>query len=525
MKRILVVLLLAALLCGCLPTPEHEIVENKGDRKDWQTEAQPVSDTVGVSAGATVECTDYEQQTSPLYERLDAPTFWSTENNDYGFPIVAKDCPVYLPDVQAVPVLEAEPREITQEDLDAMISVIFPMEGLKWYPRGQITKEECTRLIHSAQEDLANAEPGSSDYKYYEQRLREYEECYSKLYAVAPFASEIQPIEPVLGTYQQGFSVEKDKNPVAHYIHGFSGETTVAGEKWSLEAYVNEEIYGNSIFAKRGTDLWSDDEQPLDAPYGVKMTRAEALKKATELAEKLTGSELAPCYLAPMYFSFNGPVCFHPERRWSQWRVVLMRTFNSFGTAYAKEDIGSGKDSTVTQPVAYENLTIDFDDQGVTAISWKTPMRVTGIVNSDATLLSFEEAANKAMKQIAAFWKPSAKSAAERGEDFTVYLHRVTLGLWRIAKKNGGYYYVPVYHFFADPNEGRWMTTEGLWDEEGTPRSRFLDILSRIESGAYVPEDYFNPLGNACMTFGSEYWGGVTVNALDGTIINKDLGY
>ena len=30
---------------------------------------------------------------------------------------------------------------------------------------------------------------------------------------------------------------------------------------------------------------------------------------------------------------------------------------------------------------------------------------------------------------------------------------------------------------------------------------------------------------NFCRTFGGDYWGGVTVNALDGTIIDKDKGY
>ncbi len=523
MKRMLIVLLLAAMLTGCVPTPEHEIVENKGDKKNWQTEAQPISDTVGMPADAPAEAKDYEQQESPLYERLNAPKFWSTENNDYGFPIVANDCPVYLPDVQAVPVLEAEPREITQDDLDAVISVIFPMDGLKWYPRGQITKEDCARLIRSAQEDLANTEPGSSDYKYYEQRLREYEECYSKLYEVAPFASEIQPIEPVLGTYQYGFAVEKDKDPVANYIHGFRGETTVAGEEWSLEAYVNEEIYGNSIYAKRGTGLWSDSEQPLDAPYGVKMTRAQALQKASEIARTLTGSELAPCFLVPICCTTGD--AFDLSKRWSQWRVVLMRTYQSVGTAFASEDIGGSMDSSVTQSVAYEKIIVDFDDLGVSAITWETPMRVTGMVHSDAELISFSEAADKAMQHIAAFWKPTVESERRRGAEGTIYIHRVTFGLWRIAKKNGGYYYVPVYHFFADPTEGRWCTTEGFWDLPGTPRQRFSNTIERIKNGTLALEPNFFPLNGDCLTFGGEYWGGITVNALDGTIINKDLGY
>ena len=523
MKRMLVMLLLAALLFGCVPTPEHEIVENKGDKKDWQTAAQPISDTVGVPAEASVETKDYEQQESPLYERLGAPKFWSTENNDYGFPIKAVDCPVYLPDVQAAPILEAAPRSLTQADFDAVRSILFPIDGVKWMPTGIRTKEDCASLILGVQEELDKCEPGSSEYEYQKKRLEEYTETYSAIYEIALFASEVEPLEPVLGTYPCGVYYSKDKGASQGYIHGFSGQASVAGEKWELRAYVDEEIYGNSIYAKRDSTLWSNEEQPLDTPYGVKMTRAEALKKASEIAEVLTGGELAPCYLVPICCETGDSFDF--SKRWSQWRVVLMRTCMGVGTAFALEDVGGAMDSSVTAPVAYEKITVDFDDQGVTAITWTTPMNVTGIVSSDAELLSFEEAAGKAMKHIAAFWKPTVEAERERGVENTIYIHRVTFGLWRIAKKNGGYYYVPVYHFFADPNEGRWCTTEGYWDQPGTPRQRFSNTIERIKNGTLALEPNFFPLNGDCLTFGGEYWGGITVNALDGTIINKDLGY
>ena len=48
-------------------------------------------------------------------------------------------------------------------------------------------------------------------------------------------------------------------------------------------------------------------------------------------------------------------------------------------------------------------------------------------------------------------------------------------------------------------------------------RERFLRCLEK--------EEYYWMLINYCRTFGGDYWGGVTVNALDGTIIDKDKGY
>ena len=41
MKRVVMLCLCLLLLGGCLPTPEVEVIPNKGEQKDWQVEAKP----------------------------------------------------------------------------------------------------------------------------------------------------------------------------------------------------------------------------------------------------------------------------------------------------------------------------------------------------------------------------------------------------------------------------------------------------------------------------------------------------
>ena len=41
MKRLFVLLLCVLMLTGCLPTPEVEVIPNKGEQKEWQVEAKP----------------------------------------------------------------------------------------------------------------------------------------------------------------------------------------------------------------------------------------------------------------------------------------------------------------------------------------------------------------------------------------------------------------------------------------------------------------------------------------------------
>ena len=153
-------------------------------------------------------------------------------------------------------------------------------------------------------------------------------------------------------------------------------------------------------------------------------------------------------------------------------------------------------------------------------------MKVTGVVNSNARLISFDEAAKKAMSQIAARWKYNVESHQKNGKDTTVYIKRITFGLWRIQKKGGGFYYVPVYHFFSEGDAVDWAdwvddnpySTEYLGiSNTSTQRERFLRCMEK--------EEYYWMLSNFCRTFGGDYWGAVTVNALDGTIIDKDKGY
>ena len=113
MKRLFLLCLCAmVLLTGCLPTPEVEIIPNKGDLKEWQVEAEPYVPEEQPATAVPAENTpiEIEQQGGPLYEILGATPSWSMENSDYGFLITAQDCPVYLPDVSAVPVVESRAR-------------------------------------------------------------------------------------------------------------------------------------------------------------------------------------------------------------------------------------------------------------------------------------------------------------------------------------------------------------------------------------------------------------------------------
>ena len=526
MKRVVMLCLCLLLLGGCLPTPEVEVIPNKGEQKDWQVEAKPYVPEEETSAEEVP--TEIEQQGGSLYEILGASPTWSMENTDYGFLITAQDCPVYLPDISAVPVAEAQPRSFTQADIDAVAAAMFPADTV-WYPEVPWTKEEMAAQMQELMDEMANRDPQTDkewhrDDKYYEDKLAMYKQRYDE----APFADEIVPITLQINDCQDDIRL----NAPEKKYPGVKAEARVNGEHWTLSARTSvEDPLTTYLEASRG-DIWMDHQQPLDAPYGVQMTREEAIEQATAFVQKVAGNEYSVCYCAPLMAhpdfqesSGDTPVATLPER-FSQWGLVFMRTFNGCPSAFADEEVGGDMDTTVNKPVHYERMELHIDDQGVSYFRWNVPMTVTGVVSSNARLISFQEAAQKAVPQIAARWKYTVEAHQKNGDELGVYIKRVTFGLWRIAKKNGGFYYVPVYHFFLDGSEEDWAdgvddnpyTIEFLGvSEHTTQRERFLRCLEK--------EEYYWMLINYCRTFGGEYWGGVTVNALDGTIIDKDKGY
>ena len=525
-KSFVFIVALLLLLTACQPTPEVEVIPNKGEAKKWQVEAKPYVPEEQPEPAAAVEApAEIEQQGGPLYEMLGACPTWSMENKDFGFSIVAQDCPVYLPDISAVPVIEAARRDFTQADIDAVAAAMFPADTV-WYPQVVRTKEELAELMQETMEEAANRDPEEDkkwhrDEKYYEDKLAMYKQWYDE----APFADEIVPTTLEISDCQNADETAK-KYP------GVKVETMVNGEHWRLSARTSKDDPLTTYLEASMGGSWADYQQPLNAPYGVKMTREEAMEQATAFVQKIAGNEYSVCYCAPLmvhpdYQDTSGetPVATLPER-FSQWGLVFMRTFNGCPSAFADEEVGGDMDTTVNKPIYYERMELHIDDQGVSYFRWNVPMTVTGVVSSNARLISFDEAAKKAVPQIAARWKYTVENDRKNGKDITVYITRITFGLWRIQKKGGGWYYVPVYHFFSDGDAFDWAdwvdnnpyTIEFLGVSANTTnRERFLQCMEKEENCWMVL--------NFCRTFGGSYWGGVTVNALDGTIIDKDKGY
>ena len=497
------VMLVMCFTTACQPTPEEEVIVPKGD---------DLSDAIASASGETTEDT----ADSTLYTKLGAPKHWNLETTALNEKLnIVADVDIELPDVSALPAATAELRAFTQDEIEDIVRVVLG-DGLTFTETVRFTKESLDALILEIKQNIAAQESGEivfdedgipyyasgegySGSLYGESDL----ELYQGFYNDAPYENELKEKDLTIETLNdyetyQGVSV----NTV---VDG-QGYTICAGSSLTPDAVYNIKITsGTSDYPAMFCGTY------LDEPYGVSVTKEEAAEQAQAIASQLT-DELKLCYVAPTTTNKQDT-----SRNWG-WACVFMREINGCPTAYESTDVGSSMESMEMQPIRYEKMTVIIDDQGVTGFEWENPMTITSIDNENVAVMSFDEIAPIAIDRVAMRHHDCDMLDMDgnyKDPGATAYIIKVELGLMRVMKANSSeYYYIPVWNFFSDFEHTdayieEFYTSKGYTygpptlsdcvDEEGEP-----NIL--VSSYPYA-------------------WGAVTINALDGSVIDRDLGY
>ena len=140
------------------------------------------------------------------------------------------------------------------------------------------------------------------------------------------------------------------------------------------------------------------------------------------------------------------------------------------------------KEPEYADVVRPEWLFIQVDDTGIVDMQWTAPFEEDGVLSQNVTLLSFKEIVQKA-KDNMFFQGYSASNCTAH-----VHITRIELGMMRIMRKNrpGAYMMVPVWDFIGNREQTVYGETEWL-------------------------------------PFGDQSY--VTINAIDGSHINREWGY
>lgn len=387
----------------------------------------------------------------------------------------------------ALPTATVEPREFTQEDVDNLLKVLLKGEPLYGYTQ---TKQECQDSIDYANSDQWHGDPDAP-----EQTPEELEERRQGIIAYYTEKMKTAPEEkPVI----HGFYDSDEPNEV-------SGTATVDGIKWCVSIWNNLGDFFTNASIIREDYKYRDYDIPLP-----EASKEEAVAQGNALMQEL---------------GFDNFVLVDAQQ-WSPqlpkdngvWRLYYAPTVNGFPVPGVRQDTTQTHDGTVYQDCWYwcyaaseesnpdtvawelENIYLDVGKDGILSFNWTAPSTQPVVQQAQSALLPFEEIAsiaNTMLPEVIVGPKETPLTQLDQYNGFEtrmdVDITKVSLSLMRIRDKGS--------------LQG---TIVPVWDFWGT--SDWYDA----EPNAYGYQE---------KGMNYEYRPMLTLNAVDGTVVDRQLGY
>ena len=485
MKRIVCtlppLLLAAALLSACQPTPEVEPVAQK-DTEALVERVEVAEEDVADMAKApqtrhiTRELTEVSQRTG-----ID----------------ITIDADVVLPETDAIPVARVQSGELDMQVMENIWKIVANGSGML---------EDFPRSYYEGQASMwmEFRENGVLD-KY--SSFEEMDAAISELLAEAATKSA-EPVffpESPMEVMQTGEKLH-DTNMYDCYegyvtFYGWSDQETVykmglnatsdGGNKFTRDIEMNDELNSYQI-----------NVNPLNI-YLPAIERGEfkiqlperSIEDAQAYAEQLLAelgiadftcvvARIAP--LIPRFFNEQQDVC--------PCAYELLFTRQVAGVNVTYNDVKSSGGSIYrdtpdyTPSWGYEYIKIFVDDAGVFALEFRQPYEVTEIVTERAEILPLEEAVASFERMIGYQYAAYETGQRELCDDAYLCIDEIRLGLTRIVEKNAQEqgYLVPSWTFF-----GHYKLSDFWPDGEGHHGTEAILIVNALDGSIIDPDRGF----------------------------------
>ncbi|MDO4273550.1 MAG: DUF6034 family protein [Eubacteriales bacterium] len=241
---------------------------------------------------------------------------------------------------------------------------------------------------------------------------------------------------------------------------------------------VNDSAMG---YEMTGSDFSSSTPLQSTEQLNINISRKEAEQKALEVALSCGIPECKVMSAAEVQINGQSSYVFTMGRLVGG--VPSMPVFNYDGTRAFGTD---GEE--YREPWRQENIQVAVNDKGVVGFLWEYPPEILKVLNQNVALLSYNE-----IKEIAKNQLQRTQTADEFELNINggkvVEINRIVFSMMRVAQKGSqdSYYYLPVWDFLGKTVDNNMET-----QEDAVP----------------VSEKSF-----------------LTINAIDGTIIDRGLGY
>ncbi len=501
MKRTFIIsiaVLLLLIMAACQATPDKNIIVGKSldEMIDKATQPQPAEET--------------QTQSGTLAEKLGAKDTYTAELVDAkGKVNIHVNADVQIPDATGVSVQRVGRGAFTQDQVNVLMDMLMKGEafsGDDFKP----SKSEIQQKILEVQAAKNQASPDNSNYgtdnggkKIGRADWDAYLADLQKQLETAPDISEriqstgqLEPMDPEID-YSSGTKLYA----LAQSDGG--GYQSLGVYNYDESANLLEYTSEKNNFSRNMGYFWTKEAVEQSSYTGIESIESIpdvtiTLENAKAQAEALIGAlgvENLVCYSADKMYggSFDMTVdqSEYINPRKSVWFLRYARSVDNVPATYTVWDCIKVEEDNQSAPWAYEDMTFAIDDTGIVGFNWRSPYAVADTVTENSNLISFDEVTDvfETMSLVVNAWDGiAAYNPNLTAVDITV--DHIEFGLTRITEENkrDSGLLVPAWDFF------------------GT-----LTQIHEVDGETKKYDDGPIPI--------------LTINAIDGSIINRSLGY
>ena len=488
MKRTLsLIIIVCWFFAACQPTPETEVVQNKNDGEFEAAifaTAQPISDVAN--------------------ETTDQIHITDTRTNDSGTVTVNIDADVVQFNERNISVAKLVKYNYTQEEIDKIIEAFFG-ENLTYYNPLISTKEDIEetilrlQLLLSDDEALLNSSAaeatGSTDLNELRKIVEGFIKEQLELLKIAP---DDRPIIARPKIDDGGRAEVDNGSDDRGYVRLSGNSARFAGivcYKFSDDTRVPRKISAQTV-----AETDSESEEIVIA----KQVAQNFIDK-TKLKKVMLGDvfiSLDNPHGDPAEYGFIDKVVFS-ERKF--YVVCFERKIGENTIDYSLYE-GDEDSSGYSIPWPYERMEVWVEGNEIVQFRWSAPSQVNEIMNENVALqIDYEQAIDLSVNHL--FVKYSYLFDENVVKKINAEIAKVRLEMVRVKEADTNeYIIIPAWKIYGN-------VLQVLTEEE---KNR-INTTKMMDTDEYLNADDFTVL--------SYYPNIVTVNALDGTIINMKSGY
>lgn len=500
-KRIRYCLMMLAMLgafaagCGNNVETQEEIITLKEEKEDGE-------DTEKTQE--TEQAETENKRTEGIAEQVQAPERYEAELSDKGV-YVKVDAEVRIPDGEGFKSYRVKGRPFRQADYEAVSSVL--LNGEKLWERDMeamaesngFTRQELEQKIERLEEEHAKArkEGPEAENLYREELGKDYEEELVYLTEML----EKAPDEPALVEVESTITVddgveETEDNARKKEAGTLSGKAVVDGTNYwlSLNNMFHKEWHWN-IFSviQENKESRPDLFQPLGQTEGgagfslLSSLPIDEIREDAEVKVQAMGfTDFMPT--AEEYFGTYKMVDSYGKTEIDRigYGFHFTRVLDGIPVTYAGWNQGTAIEDGENLVWPYESLTLTYSEDGLANFRWENPYEIETVSDEYLFLLPFSEIQNIFEEMMI---KKYQDWIGESDVQMDFQINEVRLGYMRIREK-------------GNIEEGMMVP---VWDFFGTRSTTYGEGEAYDENSAFYS------------------W--LTINALDGTIIDRGFGY